>query len=109
MYAIYKYKLAVSDSQYVTLPLAAKIISVALQGTDICLWAIVNTNETKTEQVVIEVYGTGHPFPHPYAGMTIGVTRRDFIGTVVAGKFVWHIFQVVDPTKDPTKLQLGNG
>lgn len=85
MRAIYKYPLETAEYQQVALPVGHKILSVQLQGRQLCLWAVVDVNQPST--VLREVYmvGTGHPFdadqllPHYFA-------------TVQQGVYVWHVF-----------------
>jgi hypothetical protein len=87
MNTIYKYTLAVKDYQAIPVQQGAQIISAALQGTNICIWAIVD-NEAQLEHRVIEIVGTGHP-------MSRLVKERRLINTVIAGAFVWHVFEVL--------------
>lgn len=82
---IYKYPLEVADVQDVMLPDGAQILSVAMQGQTLCLWAMVDTDlQLKRRRIV--VYGTGHPF---------GDANQVFIGTVLmdGGSLVWHVFE----------------
>lgn len=81
-HTIYKYNLKITDSQILVMPQKAKILSVQDQNGALCLWAIVDTyNETRP--YVIEIYGTGHPFPYE---------TRIHISTVQMNGLVWHIF-----------------
>ncbi len=91
--AIWKFNLEVEDTQIIYMPKGAKILSVGLQQPDLCLWALVDTAETVQEDVFIEVYGTGNP-------ITNNMQLRDFIGTVVAGRFVWHVFVLRNAEND---------
>ncbi len=88
MKTIYKYPIEATDSQDVEMPKGAKIIKTDTQDGKICLWAVIDPNETKVEQVTIKVAGTGHP---------IEEDKLDYIGTVQqwGGKLVWHIFEVL--------------
>lgn len=86
MQKIYKYPLEVKDVIILHAPKGAKILSAALHNNEICIWALVNPDEIEQEQVTIEVYGTGNI-------IETNMLERRFLGTVVAGRFVWHIFE----------------
>jgi hypothetical protein len=90
--AIWKFKLEVADAdaQRLYMPKGSIILSTAMQNTDLCIWALVDTHETEQEEVFIEVYGTGNP-------ITNTMKPKAFIGTAVAGRFVWHVFMVKKP------------
>lgn len=86
MKTIYKYPLPLDRIQSVSMPEGALIRSVGKQGEDLMLWAEVDTAAPhKTRS--IEIFGTGHSIP---GDMGIG---RQFIGTVQAGCFVWHVYE----------------
>jgi hypothetical protein len=88
MKTIYKYPLAISDSQAVLMPINAQILSVQFQREDLCLWAVVDPEEKKHARV-FHIVGTGHLVPPP--------EKVRFIGTVQQfnGKLVWHVFEQV--------------
>ena len=83
---IFKYPLAITDSQAVLMPVSAEILSVQFQGEYLCLWAAVNPSEKKHARV-IHIFGTGHPIPD--------ATKIRFIGTAQQfdGRLVWHVFE----------------
>jgi len=91
MKTIFKYIIEVKDEQTLTIPVGSKILSVQVQGDNICLWAIVNP-QIVDEEVLIEIFGTGNPIEDEK--IIFGQQRREriFIGTVQQHKFVWHIF-----------------
>lgn len=82
---IFKYELKIDDEQILVMPKMAEILTVQIQNNKLCLWAIVNPN-LNDENYVIEIYGTGHPFP------SIGMAKRKYISTVQLNGLVWHIF-----------------
>lgn len=82
---IWKYQLIITDTQYVSMPAEAKLLSVGLQKGKVCLWALVDPSKP-IETKMIEIVGTGNPMPND------GLVRK-FIGTVVADPFVWHVFE----------------
>lgn len=50
-------------------------------------WLPEKGHEFRTEQVVFEVFGTGHEIP-------VGATH---IGSVIEGMYVWHLYQTSEP------------
>ena len=85
-YRIWKYDLVVTCTQGLMIPQAAEILSVENQNGTICLWCLCDTHKEK-EQRIIEIIGTGNPVVQD-----MGVSRK-FIGTVLDGQFVWHVFE----------------
>ena len=109
MNAIYKYPIEVKDLVEVEMPQGARILTVQVQvGQEttevnpghgfgamkaygritetVCLWAMSNTEESKTVRRMFRIYGTGKPIDEDPANL-------DYIGTVQTGSFVWHIFE----------------
>ena len=86
METICKYPLGIVGCQTVDMPEGSKILSVAEQDGDICFWAQVTANNPPVKRM-IEIAGTGNPYP-PSDGAV-----RVFLGTVVMGQFVWHVFE----------------
>jgi len=87
--AIYKYPLELKpDAQEIELPMGAKILSVANQREQICVWAHVNPDVKETQTFQFKIFGTGHPCELP--------ANAQFLGTVLiaGGSFIWHIFFV---------------
>ncbi len=84
---IWKYQLQITDMQTILVPLDFEILSVGNQDGNLCLWLLVNSKAPATEVLHIEIIGTGNPI---YNDM--GVDRK-FIGTVIVGPFVWHVFE----------------
>lgn len=86
---IYKYAINITDEQVIELPKGAEILTAQLQDKILQMWAIVNPNAEKQKRV-IEIYGTGHPFP-------FGMAERKYIATVQKDGLVWHIFEFINP------------
>lgn len=84
MNVIYKYVLRLIDTQKVAIPSKALVLSVQEQRGEICLWALVETEDPKVVWTV-DIYGTGTPI------------EKDgtYLGTVQMETFVWHIFKRV--------------
>ncbi len=69
----------------IEVPCGAKILSVACQCDQICMWALVDP-EAEKELRLFAVYGTGHKVPD---------NPGTFIGTVLmhGGSLVFHVFE----------------
>ena len=61
MKSIWKFPVEVTDEQSVKMPVGAQALSVQVQGGQVCLWALVDT-EAETEERLVQIFGTGHPF-----------------------------------------------
>lgn len=80
--AIWKYELEITELQTVQMPAGASILHADNQHGVLCIWVMVDPNARK-EGRCIEIIGTGHSI--------MSATRR-FIGTVLMGPLVWHVF-----------------
>lgn len=80
---VWKYPLAIADSQSIIMPVGAEILDVQVQGGIPCLWAMVDPTRP-TEHVLVQTVGTGHTF------FPIG----EYVGTyqVHNGTLVFHVF-----------------
>jgi hypothetical protein len=89
MKTIYKYPLEVKDTQFVELPLGSEILTVQMQGYNLCLWAAVNNqpNVVKKNRR-IEIIGTGNPVP---TGDLKYISTFQMIG----GELTFHVFENV--------------
>lgn len=85
---IWKFPIVITDLQTVPLPDGAKVLTVAEQRGDLCLWAEVNPDAPKVKRT-FEVFGTGHPM-HTDMGV-----ERGYVGTAQTegGSFVWHVYE----------------
>jgi len=105
MNKILKYELNNLDTgelREVTLPQGARVLTVGAQTkvtyglhtkskkTTVCLWAMSNTEESKTVRRMFRIYGTGKPINEDPLDL-------DYIGTVQTGPFVWHVFERKEP------------
>lgn len=82
---IWKYKLEIIDTQVIEMPGAVRLLSVQMQGHDLCLWALVDPNADKAERV-ISIVGTGYDIEMSEASQ--------YIGSAIDGVFVWHVFDL---------------
>lgn len=84
MVTVWKFELEVADRVEVELPAKAKILHVGTQdptGRTIAIWAEVRP-ELERETRIFNIAGTGHRRP-----------EGEFVGSVIAGPFVWHIYE----------------
>jgi len=86
MKTIYKYPLAITDEQIITMPFEARILTVQVQDGVPCLWALVEP-DWKPEPRRILTFGTGHPIPDGTAGRHVGTYQ------VQGGSLVFHVFE----------------
>lgn len=87
MKKIFKYPLEITDTQFVELPLGAKILTAQMQGNQLCLWAVVNTlPEAVKKNRRIEIIGTGNPMP---------TGDLEYISTfqMMGGGLIFHVFE----------------
>lgn len=86
MKSVFKYPLAVTDTQTLLLPTGSKVLSVEEQYGSIVLYVLVDpTPEAETEPRRFLIHGTGHDVTNPDA---------DFVGTVKleGGALMFHVF-----------------
>ncbi len=84
---IYKYKLELIGSQSITMPVNAEILSIQYQSENLCLWAMFDDDELKTEARIFVIVGTWYQFD---------CEGLNFLATVQQdGVFVWHIFEEI--------------
>ena len=84
---VYKYKLQLTkDIQEVVLPQGAQILCIKIQNDELCMWALVDPDQTYNEVVKIRCAGTGHEITEDV----------EYIDTVVLldGELVFHFFKV---------------
>jgi hypothetical protein len=94
MQTIYKYPLDKMQSiQQLTLPMDAKILSVQVQNSQICLWALIGEQQRKSVKYfvnrVFRIAGTGH-------AITEDADKLKYLATVQLhdGALVLHVFEV---------------
>lgn len=85
MKTIWKFPIETVDAQVVSMPEGARILSVASQNEQPCIWVMVET-ENKPVERKFSTYGTGHPI------------RDDFpvyVGTYMLsdGALVLHVYE----------------
>ena len=72
--------------QEVVLPLGAQILCIKMQNDELCMWALVDPDQTYNEVVKIRCAGTGHEITEDV----------EYIDTVMLldGELVFHFFKV---------------
>ena len=93
--AVWKFNLTIEDAQTVKMPAGAKLLSIQSQGTDIQLWALVDTEEKNVGHRLLLCIGTGQvaaEVPNLQPLFERGVELDQFVATVQDGPFVWHFF-----------------
>lgn len=87
MKTIYKYVLKATDVQTIELPLESQLLSAKEQRNDIVLYALVESDEERSEEYQILAYGTGHD-------ITTNLSDYLFLDTVLLnnGSLAFHFF-----------------
>ena len=81
---IWKWVLNVTDRQTIKMPALATLLSVQMQGSACCLWALCDPN-APDEQRTLAIYGTGNPMPDD-PGRYIATFQMS------GGELVFHVF-----------------
>ena len=84
---IWKFEVPVTDRARVAMPAGARVLSVEIgKGLGVVwLWAEVDPAADVGDRG-FRVVGTGNPLPE-------GVEDMRFLGTVLDGPFVWHVYE----------------
>ena len=85
---IWKFPLEVQGEQVVSMPRGAKILTVQVQGTEVCLWALVDPDKGREERR-FAIVGTGHDYDGD--GKYIGTIQLS------SGRLIFHIFERTTP------------
>lgn len=86
---IWKYTLAITDVQKLSVPPGAKFLDVQMQEGVPQLWALVDEKNYDAVTRTIAIYGTGHPMPN---------LPGEYIATFQMGELVFHVFELKDHT-----------
>jgi hypothetical protein len=84
MKTVWKFVLRVTDDQFIDMPRGAEVVHVAEQDGEVCLWAVVHTENPKEDRR-FRIVGTGGPAPD----------LTSYLGTAHCKPFVWHVFGAV--------------
>jgi hypothetical protein len=83
MNTIYKYPIEIADEQTVSMPTGAQVLSAQMQGTQLCIWALVEVGNVNCNRRV-RIFGTGN---------TVKLDGNwKFVDSVQERIFVWHVF-----------------
>lgn len=91
MKAIWKFPLSSTDQpgsnqQTISVPDGARFLTAQMQGSHICLWAVVDPeNAELAVSRVVYIVGTGNPTEN-------SVFDAEYVGTIQERVFVWHVF-----------------
>lgn len=81
---IWKYQLAITRHQIISVSKKHKILTIQVQQYQPCLWVVIEENGEFVEKPIF-MLGTGHDGPPP---------EWNYIGTAQPGDgFVWHYFE----------------
>ena len=85
---IWKFELIVADTQTISMPEEARILTVQTQNGSPCIWAMVEENFDMVLRH-IRIAGTGHPLPNGYDEI-----MGKYIGTfqLREGSLIFHVF-----------------
>lgn len=95
---IWKYSFDIDDEFVLEMPEGARVLHVAMQGRQSCLWAVISPERSKVKRR-FSIVGTGHPMPDrelQYCG-TFQVT-----GSVI---LVFHLFEDIEFYYDVLKSE----
>lgn len=95
MNVIYKYPLIPLEINKLQIPYNSRILTVGLQGIDLFLWILVDTESVDVEKSFY-IAGTGKELPESFHPNKLDGPKTDFVyvGTAVGNLFVWHVFQL---------------
>lgn len=83
---IYKYKLRIDrEAQNLPIRRSEQVLHVAMQNSELCLWAAVDDSRVRIGDRYFCVVGTGHEWPE----------NTVYVGTVMYDQFVWHVLEVL--------------
>lgn len=88
---IYKYELKMTGLNKIKMPVGANVLSVGLDPADkLCIWALVNSEETKEDVRKFMVAGTGWDLQDEFSKYL----PANFLGTVRQQPYMLHIWEV---------------
>lgn len=80
---IHKARLGLIGIQTIQLPVAARILSVQVQGASVALWYLKHKDQKNKVGRTIRIVGTGHE---------LDFFPGTFLGTLQTPPYVWHVF-----------------
>jgi hypothetical protein len=85
---VYKYFLNAVEVQLISIHEDAEILTAALQGLQLCLWALVDTDKPIVKRKIF-IRGTGHDAE--------GLGKHISTFQMNDGEFVFHVFDEPEP------------
>jgi hypothetical protein len=82
---IWKWTLAVTDAQVLSMPVGAEVLTVQTQGDELQLWALCDTVAAREDRV-FEIHGTGNPVSGRPGKYIATFQMHD-------GALVFHVFE----------------
>lgn len=82
---IWKWELLITDTNILSMPDGAKVLTVQMQGSTPKLWAMVDEKAPIVNRK-FETYGTGNPMPDSFLGAYVGTYQ------MYNGSPVFHVF-----------------
>lgn len=90
---IYKYELKMTGLNQIKIPAGANVFSVGLDPADrLCIWALVDPEETKEDVREFMVAGTGWDLQDELSKHL----SANFLGTVRQQPYMWHVWEVFE-------------
>lgn len=90
---VLRHEIQITDRQVIALPAGGKLISTAASRTSpasvIDVWSI-DYETGPPQDVDVYIFGTGNPIVEK--SQREAVERGAFLGTVVTGTLVWHVW-----------------
>lgn len=84
--SIWKYDLSIHAECEIEVPTGSEVLHFGIQNDSFRVWILVNPDANIKEKVRLVIRGTGWDFDASEMG--------EYKGTVQAGAFVWHLFQI---------------
>lgn len=85
MQTIWKFTLQVVGRQQIQVPEGAMLLSLQVQGSSPCIWALVDPKQP-TVSIEVWTFGTGHDVPQDFAASFLGTYQ------LKSGALVFHVF-----------------
>lgn len=92
MRTIHKYELKIQDKQFVEITGFVDYLKVAEQNGKLCLWVLVNTDETYTYTSNVYIVGTGNRISKDEESSTMIHKGTHFDSVLMSNGLVWHLF-----------------
>ncbi len=86
MKTVWKYEIALTDRQSISMPHSAEVLCAQMQYNRACIWALVDPQDARTERDFI-ILGTGHNAAPESLGRYIGTWQ------LADGALVYHLFE----------------